>query len=100
MGTIVVNNLEFEDVDGQIVRFEGGSGGSQPAPNSVGSEQIKDGSVGKVDVDEEVQEGLDELNNISITDEELEDIFKKENQEENQDAGYDAGADEPDPDDI
>ena len=77
----------------------GGSGSGQPGPNSVGSKEIEDGSVGKVDLDEEVNEGLDELNNISITDDELEEIFYP-NHGENQDAGFDTGADEPDPDDI
>jgi len=43
--------------------------------NSVGSEELKDGSVGKVDVDDEVKEGLDELNNVGIEDKDIEDIF-------------------------
>lgn len=84
-----------------------GSGGSQPAPNSVGSEEIKDESVTMDDLSPEVREGLDELNNISITDEDLEGIFngnqegnQEGTQEGNQEAGFDAGADEPDPDDI
>lgn len=48
-------------------------------PNSVDSEAIKNGSIEKEDLNEEVQNGLDELNNISITDEELEEIFQNNN---------------------
>lgn len=43
--------------------------------NSVDSDAIKDGSIEKEDLSEDVQKGLDELNNISLTDEDLEDIF-------------------------
>lgn len=43
--------------------------------SSVGSRELKDGSVGKVDVDDEVKEGLDELNNVGIEDKDIEDIF-------------------------
>lgn len=42
-----------------------------PAPNSVGSEEIKDQSIRREDLSSDVQEGLDELNNISLTDEDL-----------------------------
>lgn len=44
-------------------------------PDSVGTEEIMDGSIRQEDLDEDVQEGLDELNNISLTEEDLEDIF-------------------------
>lgn len=75
-----LNRIIIEKVDGKTYEFSGGSGegGGQPAPDSVGSEEIKDGSVGKVDLDEEVNEGLDELNNVSLTDEELEAVFNGE----------------------
>ena len=42
---------------------------------SVGSAEIEDGSIKAEDLSDEVKEGLDELNNISITDEEIEEIF-------------------------
>lgn len=65
------------EVGGKEYELTGGGSGVVPA-DSVGSEEIKDGSVGKVDLDEEVNEGLDELNNISLTDEELEAVFNGE----------------------
>lgn len=71
----------------------GGSGSGQPGPSSVGSREIEDGSVGKVDLDEEVNEGLDELNNISLTDEDLEDIFKNGQTEETQESANGGGTD-------
>lgn len=55
--------------------------GGDIAPDTVGSEEIKDGSIKVEDLDDEVKEGLDELNNIAITDEELEDIFQGETPE-------------------
>lgn len=68
-----INRIIIE-VGGKDYAFDGGGGGS-PGPNSVGSEEIKDGSVTKTDLDQEVNDGLDELNNISLTDEDIEEIF-------------------------
>ena len=53
-------------------------GGGTPAPNSVGSEQIKDGSIQTEDLDSEVQEGLHELDNEEVyaNNEAVEDLFK------------------------
>lgn len=47
-----VKNLIFDDLGKEYV-FRGGSGGSgtQPAPNSVGTEEIKDGGVHAEDLD-------------------------------------------------
>lgn len=58
-----------------------GSGGSGITPgvplpeNTVNSSSIQDGTVQKEDLDQDVQKGLDELNNISITDEDIEHWF-------------------------
>ena len=47
----------------------------QAGADGIGSEEIKDGSIKAEDLADEVKEGLDELNNVSITDEEIEEIF-------------------------
>lgn len=52
---------EFK-VDGDIAIIE---------DDSVGSEQIKNGSIEKEDLNEEVRKGLDELNNVTVSDDEL-----------------------------
>ena len=67
--------INYVEVEG-IGKFPlGGGGGSQPAPDSVGSEEIRDGGVHMEDLDDGVKDGLDELNNISLTDEDIEEIF-------------------------
>lgn len=62
------------------------------APGSVNSETVEDGSLGVADMDDEVKAGLDELNNISLTDEDLEEIFEDGQNGGTQEAG--AGEDE------
>lgn len=76
-----INRIIIE-VGGKDYELDGG-GGWSPGPNSVGSEEIKDGSVTKTDLDQEVNDGLDELNNISLTDEDIEEIFYGSPQQEN-----------------
>ena len=76
-----INRIIIE-VGGNDYELDGGGGGS-PGPNSVGSEEIKDDSVTKKDLDQEVNDGLDELNNISLTDEDIEEIFYGSPQQEN-----------------
>ena len=68
------------------------AGSGTPAPDSVGTEQIKDGGVQTEDLADEVKEGLDELNNVSITDEEIEEIFYP--RDNNGDADDEIGDDE------
>ena len=65
--------------------YELSNGGGTPAANSVGTEQIEDGSIQKADLADEVKEGLDELNNVTITDEEIEEIFYPSENSENGD---------------
>ena len=77
-----INKVVY-NIGGKEYELDGGGGGS-PGPNSVGSEEIKDGSVGKTELDPEVNEGLDELNNISLTDEDIEEIFYGNPQQEDQ----------------
>ena len=80
-------------------QFELGGGGSgQPAPNSVGTEEIKDESVQMEDLSPEVRKGLDELDNISLTDEDIEKWFDDdpnnddpEETPDTQEAGADSG---------
>lgn len=71
--------LIIEDCDGtQYECGSGGSGGSQPAPNSVGSQQIEDGSIQKEDLDKDIQDKLDVLDDSNIiTEEELNDDWQE-----------------------
>ena len=50
-------------------------GAEQIKTGAVSTDEIKDGSIKAEDLADEVKGGLDELNNVSITDEELEGIF-------------------------
>lgn len=68
-----LNRIVIKAGNNQFVFGGGGSG--QPAPNSVGTEEIKDGSVQMEDLSPEVRKGLDELDNISLTDEDIEKWF-------------------------
>ena len=76
MGTIRVNKLEIQDVDGTVVEFVGGGGGggSTPAPNSVNSESIENESIKKEDLEKDLQDKLDVLDETNIiSEEDLED---------------------------
>ena len=72
---------ETELTDELREKIEAGGGGHL-GPSTVGSDEIIDGGVHMEDLDDDVKEGLDELNNISLTDEELEEIFTGESTEE------------------
>lgn len=72
---------ESELTDELREKIEAGGGGHL-GPSTVGSDEIIDGGVHMEDLDDEVKEGLDELNNISLTDEDLEEIFTGESTEE------------------
>jgi hypothetical protein len=65
----VVLDLTYEGL-GEIELYPG-SGGGTPGPDSVGTEQIINSGVKEEDLDDDVKAGLDELNNITITDDEL-----------------------------
>lgn len=52
-----LNKLEF-DVFGDKYEFRGGGGGAHPAPNSVGSEEIKDDSVEMADLSSDVKDSM------------------------------------------
>ena len=84
--------LIIEDCDGtQYECGSGGSGGSQPAPNSVGSQQIEDGSIQKEDLEKDIQDKLDVLDESNIiTEEELENDW----QEAMNNAGIDVDTDD------
>ena len=84
--------LIIEDCDGtQYECGSGGSGGSQPAPNSVGSQEIEDGSVKKEDLEKDIQDKLDVLDESNIiTEEELENDW----QEAMNNAGIDVDTDD------
>ena len=58
-----------------IPMSESGGGGSQPGPNTVGTEQIKDGAVEEQDLSPEIEAGDDDIHSIF-------------HPEETQDAGY------------
>ena len=68
-----LSTLEIAVPNGDIYEISGGTG--VPPANSVNSQTVDAGSLGVADMDNEVKEGLDELNNIVITDEDLEEIF-------------------------
>ena len=61
--------------DGKTYKMNGGGGGSStPAPNSVGSEEIKDESIKKQDLDKGIQDKLEVLDDGNVvTESELED---------------------------
>lgn len=65
--------LIIEDLDGKEYEIGGTGGeGMQPAPNSVGSKEIEDGSIQKEDLDKDIQDKLDVLDDSNvITEEEL-----------------------------
>lgn len=72
--------LIIEDCDGTQyeVAGSGGSGGSQPAPNSVGSQEIVDESIKKEDLEKDIQDKLDVLDESNvITEEELENDWQE-----------------------
>lgn len=73
--------------------YELSGGGGTPAANSVGTEQIEDGSIKTEDLADEVKEGLDELNNVTITDEELEECFYPRGNSGDDDADNDNDSD-------
>lgn len=86
------------DVFGKEYEIAGGDGSMIPGDNTVDSQKVVDGSLGRVDMDDDVNDGLDELNNISITDQELEEIFTG-NSEAGSDEG-EASGDGPSLDDL
>ena len=49
-----INKLIIE-IDGDEYEFTGGGGGSQPGPNTVGTEQIIDGAVEEEDLHDDVK---------------------------------------------
>ena len=63
------------EANGNEYEFDGGGGGGQLGPNTVGTNEIVDGSIKLEDLSDEVKEGLDELNNIGLEDEDLEHMF-------------------------
>lgn len=74
-----LNNLVV-DVCGKEYEFSGGGGSITPGvpipENTVNSGSVMDSSLQRDDMDDDVKAGLDELNNINLTDEDLEDIFE------------------------
>lgn len=82
--------LIIEDCDGTQYEVAGSGGGSQPAPNSVGSREIEDESIKKEDLEKDIQDKLDVLDESNvITEEELENDW----QEAMNNAGIDVDTD-------
>lgn len=52
-----INKIVIE-IDGNEYYFAGGGGGSQPGPNTVGTEQIIDGAVEEEDLHEDVKDRM------------------------------------------
>ena len=57
-----LNKIEF-DVCGKEYVFTGGEGG-QPGPNSVGSEELKDGAVKHEDLNPDVETSEEDIDAI------------------------------------
>lgn len=73
-----LNNL-IVNVCGKEYEFSGGGSITPGVPipeDTVNSNSVLDGSLQRNDMDDDVKTGLDELNNINLTDEDLEGIFK------------------------
>jgi len=43
------------DMGGRMYELDGGGGGSQPGPNTVGTEELKDGAVEMQDLHDDVR---------------------------------------------
>lgn len=67
--------ISVSDHSGQT---QSSSGGGSVSPDSVGSDEIRDGSIKEEDLSPELREGLHELENeeIMATDEDVEELFK------------------------
>lgn len=62
-----LNRIILDNADGKqyVIDCSGSGSGSQtPGPDSVGSEEVKDGSLGEQDMDDNVKAGLHELDNV------------------------------------
>ena len=64
------------DVFGKEYELAGGGEGSQPAPNSVGSDEIKDKSIERQDLSDDIQNTLNDVSDENVVSEsELEDSW-------------------------
>lgn len=61
MGIVTTSSVKIH-VAGQVIDLEGG-GGCVPGPDTVGTEQIKNGAVIEDDLHDDVKSGLHELEN-------------------------------------
>lgn len=85
MGTVILNKIQVENVDGTIAEINvsgGGGDGTRPPQNSVGSAEIEDEGVKKEDLEKPIQDKLDLLDDSNVvTNEELEeewaDVMRK-----------------------
>lgn len=69
-----LNNIEVQMPDGKTYKMNGGGGSVTPGPNSVGSDEIKDESIKKQDLDKGIQDKLEVLDDGNVvTESELED---------------------------
>lgn len=73
-----INNVTFGVLGNKYVLNKGGGSITPGVPipeNTVDSNSIKDGSIKLEDLAPELREGLDELNNIGLEDEDIDEIF-------------------------
>ena len=61
--TQTINRLIIS-MGGVDYELDGGGGGGQPGPNTVGTEQIIDGAVEMQDLDPNIEAGDDDINSI------------------------------------
>lgn len=61
-----LNRIIIENVDGKTYELSGGSGegGGQPAPDSVGSEELKDGAVKHENLNPDVETSEEDIDAI------------------------------------
>ena len=65
------------DVFGKEYELSGGGESSQPAPNSVGTDEIKDGSIKRQDLSDDIQNTLNDVSDENVVSEsELEDSWE------------------------
>ncbi len=65
------------DVFGKEYELAGGGESSQPAPNSVGTDEIKDGSIKRQDLSDDIQNTLNDVSDENVVSEsELEDSWE------------------------
>lgn len=75
-----------------------GHDGGQPGPDSVGTEEIKDGGVHQDDLDPDIEAGEGDIDSIFDNPEGNQDVGQGGGGDSDDEAGFDAGAENGDDD--